>query len=1696
MALDFTGIYNEEFYSSHYLEAVLEGDLKAVYRSWVDREKAGEGGQPHRRLAGLSNAFFEAQKQAEGEPDAQDRWRPARAFHTQLLERLGYEYRPCMEDLNGDEQLPVLVSLERDGKPFLWIVDAPFSRREDDDALGESPLRCQVSSDDRVALPRGTWREILDSLVFQLEDPPRWVLFLAGSESYLAERSKWPQGKYIRFDWGELLGRSETNALKAAVGLLHKDVIAPDAGLCLHDTLDENSHKHAHAVSADLRYGVRRAVEILANEAVYYRRHVSKREVFQTDSQELADKLKADGLMFLYRLLFIFYVEARSDELGVVPMKSVAYRTGYSLESLRDLELVPLNTEHARAGYFLHDSLRVLFRILNEGFATDDAEEGVLAFVAPFQAAMKLDALQSPLFDDDRLMVMKGVRFRNEPMQEVLRLLSLSATKQKARRGRISYASLGINQLGSVYEGLLSYSGFFAGEDLCEVAAEKDCKKISGKGEAEREVAAHRGKVTTHFVPAARIDEYRDGEVVRDANEKRVVHRKGSFIFRLAGHNREHSASYYTPEVLTKCLVKYSLKELLGAPGGDDASRARGKTAEEILALTVCEPAMGSSAFLIEAVDQLADAYLGARQEELGVQIPSEEYQGEKRRVMARLATNNCYGVDLNPTAVELAKTSLWLATMYEGGKCPWFGLRLAAGNSLVGARREVFRTSDVTRKSTKGTPNWLGLVPEAVPLSHGDDGSSVDEDWVAPRRPSGTVYHFLLPAEGMVAFDRDKVVSQLAGAEVARIKQWRKEFFRPFSVSDARRLEALSDAVDRLFTHVVRERVMATGETSDLIPVWGEQQSARRADLEVRDQEELAAALRDGGSASRRLRVAMDAWCALWFWPMSEAGLLPDREQWLGSLERVLIGKVTPDTLWRREDLFADFLPASSPAPTQSQGRGSAGKQLHRDGTDRLSRLRALSESFGRRRAAYVDECGVADLDEVVNDDPMLGVVQSVARRLRFHHWPLRFAEVFARSGGFDLVLGNPPWIKLEWDEVQLLADMDPALAVRSASLTKVVAARSDLLDSSSNRAVYVRAFEERIGQQSFLSSAHNYPLLAGQQTNLFKCFVSASWTLGSRSGVAAFLHPDGVYEDPKGAVLRRGIYRRLRCHYQFINELRLFSEVHNLTKFSVNVYAASEGVSVGFLHASNLLHPRTLDESVSHDGFGPVPGTKDETGAWDFRPHARRIVRLDLEALGLFASLFDAPGTPPLDARLPVLHSKEVLGGLERLASAPRLGLPGERWGTTREWHEGDRQRDGTLRREVKWPDALEEWIVSGPHIFVGNPMYKTPNANCANNRDYSAVDLSAITADFLPRTNYVRDCDPLTYGQRLPQWAGRSQFSYYRVASRKMLSPTGERTFIPAIIPAGAPTTGGLLAAAFSDPEDLARFAGLGASVVLDFLVKSMGKANLNPNELAQLPALKEGWPEIVARALRLNCLGDYFSSLWESCFSSDFCRDQFVSEDARLGSWSGLSASWGKHCSLSGDLERRHALLELDVLSAMALGLSMAELLTIYRAQFSILIQYERERMYDQHGRAVPAAKTVAGKPAVSLIDLAVVLKEQVGFDVHAEYHPDGSNTQELRAQEVRLGKKEAGVLGVPERCTMADLLAETDVRWRDASHPDGRPVRLVGLRYTDPGLEPHTERVYPTPWTRCDREADYRQAWAAFERRLRTKRAGG
>src|SRR5690606_10259261 len=103
-----------------------------------------------------------------------------------------------------------------------------------------------------------------------------------------------------------------------------------------------------------------------------------------------------------------------------------------------------------------------LFRLIFEGHGYGQRE---LDYDGGAATDFEISGLRSPLFDEDRTPILKSVKLRNEVVQEVLQLLSLSREGGRKGRGRISYATLGINQLGAVYEGLLSYTGFFAQED-------------------------------------------------------------------------------------------------------------------------------------------------------------------------------------------------------------------------------------------------------------------------------------------------------------------------------------------------------------------------------------------------------------------------------------------------------------------------------------------------------------------------------------------------------------------------------------------------------------------------------------------------------------------------------------------------------------------------------------------------------------------------------------------------------------------------------------------------------------------------------------------------------------------------------------------------------------------------------------------------------------------------------------------------------------------------------------------------------------------------------------------------------------------------------------------------------------------------------------------------------------------------------
>ena len=216
----------------------------------------------------------------------------------------------------------------------------------------------------------------------------------------------------------------------------------------------------------------------------------------------------------------------------------------------------------------------------------------------------------------------------------------------------------------------------------------------------------------------------------------------------------------------------------------------------------------------------------------------------------------------------------------------------------------------------------------------------------------------------------------------------------------------------------------------------------------------------------------------------------------------------------------------------------------------------------------------------------------------------------------------------------------------------------------------------EQAEATQSFLNGQQNYPILKGMKTNLYKCFLPLSWNLANSRGFVSFLHPEGPYDDPNGGSLRAKIFPRLCKHFQFVNELKLFSEVHHETKFSINIYSQS-GESIEFDQLGNLFTPSTVDTCYQHDGSGLVGGYKNDQDQWNTAGHRERIVPITEHELETFAQLYDEAGTPPVQARLPALHARTLSSVLDKLARWPRrlADLEGDYF-STQHWNEKNSQ------------------------------------------------------------------------------------------------------------------------------------------------------------------------------------------------------------------------------------------------------------------------------------------------------------------------------------------------------------------------------------------------------------------------------------
>ncbi len=373
-------------------------------------------------------------------------------------------------------------------------------------------------------------------------------------------------------------------------------------------------------VGQDLQSNVVSAIETLGTGLL----NQEIREYLEEGGEEEAKEYYQEVLLLVYRLLFLMYAEQR----GMMASRDSLYTDEYSITNLRE------KAETRRSGSDrntdLWHGLQSTFRLVEKG----NDELGVPCY-------------NGMLFDSDRLEWVSESECSNDDLLDAIEDLTL--IEHEGTRQRISYADLGVEEIGSVYESLLEFTPKLATE----------------------------------------VIELKDRTISR-----------GEFYLDDRGTERRETGSYYTDPGLVRELIQSALKPVI-------ENRLEGATTTEeqedaLLDITVCDPASGSGAFLIAANNFLAQQLARIRADS---DYPPEDQIREARRDVLQ----HCiYAVDLNPMAVELAKVSLWINSAVEDKPLNFLDHHIKCGNSLIGANSELLEGEfPVDAYETSGGRDW-----------------------------------------------------------------------------------------------------------------------------------------------------------------------------------------------------------------------------------------------------------------------------------------------------------------------------------------------------------------------------------------------------------------------------------------------------------------------------------------------------------------------------------------------------------------------------------------------------------------------------------------------------------------------------------------------------------------------------------------------------------------------------------------------------------------------------------------------------------------------------------------------------------------------------------------------------------------------------------------------------------------------------
>lgn len=527
-----------------------------------------------------------------------------------------------------------------------------------------------------------------------------------------------PRGAYVEADLPGLAEEDDAESFAAMHRLFSaSNFIADSAGKTPIDEIERESRRHAEKVSDDLKQAVFTAAESLVSgliqDALASGRFPSALSLTETDLRVYRNA----ALLALYRILFILYAESRDPRLE----EHQLYRKSYSAQGLVDEVVRDPERYWPENRFSLWQRLRALFQIYDQGLPAITPWENIPPRGGDFFSTR---TPEGRIIDEARL--------PDSVVAQLMVDLAMTAPRRGVGREHVSFRELDIENLGSVYEGLLEYEPRLAQDTILEIRVQGrpfalspadvvrlcEQKKLALSGDFA--LAANTVAETLHPQSPACETEVEDvpeedtEETVEsdDPNDESGDEEKGistggtakllrrleagSFHF-VPGPGRKGSGSFYTPRPLVQDLVRHAIGPLI-----------EGTTSAEIEKLRVLDPACGSAHFLVEAMRYLGQALhrsyvlehataappefrsttgqgwdVNWRASDAEARISNSEARAWCKR---RIAERCLFGVDLNPTAVELARVALWIESVAGDRPLSYFEHHVRPGNSLMGS--------------------------------------------------------------------------------------------------------------------------------------------------------------------------------------------------------------------------------------------------------------------------------------------------------------------------------------------------------------------------------------------------------------------------------------------------------------------------------------------------------------------------------------------------------------------------------------------------------------------------------------------------------------------------------------------------------------------------------------------------------------------------------------------------------------------------------------------------------------------------------------------------------------------------------------------------------------------------------------------------------------------------------------------------